>query len=259
MLNLSFIGALNGVIGDYLHQTKNPLSINMGLYHNETPIQTDLSKIQSNYPNSNRNVCLFLHGAASIETHWNKNATINYAESLYNKYNYLPLFVRYNSGLHISENGKQLNSLLKALCAVNSIDDIVIIGHSMGGLVFRSAVFYAHQYSSNWVKKVKHAFYLGSPHQGAPLEKFGAFTQSILEKIPNPYTKATHKLINIRSNGIKDLRHGYLRDEEWLAEKSDAFPTNRKTEVSSTFNFNQYVVAATVAKNIDSLLSLIHI
>jgi triacylglycerol lipase len=255
MLNVGFIGILNGVIGDYLQQTQNPLSIEMDFYFKEQPLKGDLSAVKSEFPEAKNNICIFIHGSAAAETNWIKKSKVNYSDSIYKEYQYLPLFLRYNSGLHISENGELLNVLLEQLVLDHPIDNIVIIGHSMGGLIFKSAAYYAQQNNYEWVHKTNHVFYLGSPHHGAPLEKLGAMAQSFFKQINTPYTKIAHQLVNIRSNGVKDLRHGYLTHEEWQADELDDFPINRKKPVPKTAGYAEYAIAATLSEDHESILA----
>ena len=77
--------------------------------------------------------------------------------------------VRYNTGLHVSENGRGLARLLDEMVEEwpCQLEELVLIGHSMGGLVARSAC----HYGASWTDRVRHVFCLGSPHLGADLEK----------------------------------------------------------------------------------------
>lgn len=226
-MSTAIIGALNGVIGDFLESSGNPLSIQMGYYRNNQVID-DLCNLPSYYPNwDGKTVFLFIHGAAASEQEWKYPGTdFNYPQRIAEDMGALPVMVRYNSGLHISENGKVLGQLLDRLPAELPFDKLVVVAHSMGGLIFRSACHYTPE--AKWLDKVHSVFYLGSPHLGATLEKFGAWTERILDRIPNIYTRLAARLIGIRSNGIKDLRHGYLQDEEWQADEFDAFPKNNR-------------------------------
>ncbi|MEZ5008228.1 MAG: hypothetical protein R2753_08785 [Chitinophagales bacterium] len=255
MINSTFLGVLNGVIGDYLEKKNNPLAVSMDLYYKKQPLKGDLSTLKNDHAKYNGNACLFLHGSADSEQGWLGTDNYNYGTNLYESLNILPLYLRYNSGLHISENGKLLAKLLNEYLAKNDIKNLSVIGHSMGGLIFRSACYYAEINHYNWLEKVDHVFYIGSPHHGAPLEKFGAWTHAFVKKINNPVTDAISKLIDIRSDGIKDLRHGYIIDEEWLEDQKDHFPKNRKINFPLTSNTDHYVIAATLRKNINSVIS----
>ena len=253
-MSAALIGALNGVIGDHLDRTGNPLAVTLNFYHQGSPITTSIEDYSNHYPNWKESVCIFLHGAAGSEKAWTNNKTgWNYGDELYSEFKAMPLHVRYNSGLHISENGEQLANLFQLHLHLDSIQNVIIIGHSMGGLIFRSACHHGRLHDQQWMHKVRQVYYIGSPHLGAPLEKFGAWTQSILEKVNSPYTQLVTKLINLRSNGIKDLRHGYLTKEEWEADESDAFPTNNKKVIHHLETASHFLIAGTMHDDIESV------
>jgi pimeloyl-ACP methyl ester carboxylesterase len=124
------------------------------------------------------------------------------------------LYLNYNSGRRISANGRSLANTLHDLITRNpGITSIDLIGHSMGGLVARSALFYGKQHVYEWVNMVDNLVCLGSPHHGAALERFGFSLQDKLGRFP--FGKIIGHVVNIRSNGILDLRHGSVRDDDW--------------------------------------------
>jgi pimeloyl-ACP methyl ester carboxylesterase len=98
------------------------------------------------------------------------------------------------------------------------IEQLTVLGHSMGGLVARSACHYASLVGHTWVKRLDHLLVLGTPHFGAPLERAGKRVDFVIGI--SPYTAPFARLGKIRSAGIKDLGHGYLRDEDWQAPRS---------------------------------------
>ena len=75
-----------------------------------------------------------------------------------------------------------------------------------------SALFYGKQNLYQWVHMVENLVCIGSPHHGAALERFGFILQ---DKLGVPFISLIGQLINIRSNGILDLRHGSVRDDDW--------------------------------------------
>jgi pimeloyl-ACP methyl ester carboxylesterase len=131
---------------------------------------------------------------------------------------FTPVFVRYNTGRHVSENGRLLAEMLETFAKQYPlpIEDLSLFGFSMGGLVLRSAGHYGEEAGHTWTKKVKRVFYLGTPHRGAPLAKFGQVLADALTSIDLPATRITGQILEGRSDGVKDLRHGGLVDEEWL-------------------------------------------
>jgi pimeloyl-ACP methyl ester carboxylesterase len=161
-----------------------------------------------------------LHGLTNLETIWNISQEAdpvedNFATRLHYRSGYTPFFLRYNSGLEIKANGLAFSQAMAELIEAypQPIDEIVLIGFSMGGLIVRHALHDASIEHKNWVKKVTQTFYIGSPHEGAPLEKFGTMTSSVLRRMPRDYISHWADWVDIRSRGIKDLRHGLLTDE----------------------------------------------
>ena len=132
-----------------------------------------------------------------------------------------PIYLHYNTGLHISTNGRDFALLMEALLHEwpHPIEQLTVLGHSMGGLVARSACHYASLARHAWAKRLDHLLVLGTPHFGAPLERAGKRVDFVIGI--SPYTAPFARLGKIRSAGIKDLGHGYLRDEDWQAPRSD--------------------------------------
>jgi pimeloyl-ACP methyl ester carboxylesterase len=258
-MKAALISALNGVLGDYLRDTDNPLAIELGFFRNGQPLDHLLDKGVEAFPDWDGTVCVFLHGAAASETVWeNDDHDHNYTSLVYDEVKALPALVRYNSGLHISENGRALTGLFEEQLGTPAVRRVIIVGHSMGGLLFRSACHYAWKKGHKWPDKVGQVFYLGSPHLGAPLEKFGAWAQALLSRIETPYTRTAAKLIDIRSNGIKDLRLGYLTDEEWQEDDKYDHPVNAKLPSKHVYhlgNARHYLVAGTIHADPDSVLA----
>ena len=154
--------------------------------------------------------CIFVHGSADTELGWQPApGELDYGRQLLLDFRVQPLYVRYNSGLAIHENGAELSRLMLQLTQKNkSLRNLTLIGHSMGGLVIHSAVFDAQARGSAWAKKVRQVFLLGTPHAGAPLAKLAEKTEQLLQFIPNPITLISASVIGIRSQGLKDLSKG---------------------------------------------------
>ena len=153
---------------------------------------------------------VFVHGSADTELGWqSRPGELDFGKQLLLDFGVEPLYVRYNSGLAIHENGAELSRLLLQLTQKNkSLRRLTLIGHSMGGLVIHSAVFDAQARGLPWAKKVKQVFLLGTPHAGAPLAKLAEKTEQLLQFIPNPITLIGASVIGIRSQGLKDLSKG---------------------------------------------------
>ncbi|WP_250655805.1 esterase/lipase family protein [Alkalimarinus coralli] len=210
---------LNGVVGDYLVEQKNPLAIDMGFYDQGAPLSLPNPDMEL----SNK-VVVLLHGLTNLETIWDidtpeldgevtAGANIaNYGIHLQRDFGYTPLFLRYNTGLPIEENGRQFAQLMEQLIPAypQPIDEIVLVGFSMGGLLMRYAQKFAIDTQSPWINKLTHCFYLGTPHEGSYFERFGHLASSVVRAIPKDYINHWANWIDLRSEGIQDLKHGLV-------------------------------------------------
>lgn len=252
-------GLLNGILGDHLYNTSNGLCREMHFYMNEMPLELTSENIKQLYPKATKKLCILVHGLINDETIWNfaNSVGMNYGSLLQKELKYTPFYVRYNTGIHISQNGKLLSQLIQNLLRVYpvEVEDIIIIAHSMGGLVSRSAAYYAPLQSADWIYKVNKMFFLGTPHLGAPLEKFGNAVTFILKKIPVSYSKLTGDIINLRSAGIKDLRYGYLTDEDWQDHHPDELLKNNKTIVPLLEHVTYFLITGTLTDDSDDLIN----
>ena len=217
------LAALNGVLGDHLEATHNPLAIAMALRHDGQPLRMEAEGLARAVPQAQRRVLLMVHGLCMNPLQWRRNGH-DHGAALAAEADFTPLHLHYNSGLHISTNGRLLAEQLNAL--VNTwpvpLEEIVILGHSMGGLVARSACHQAQARGDVWPQRLSKMVFLGSPHHGAPLERGGHWIDVILGA--SPYTAAFARLGKLRSAGITDLRHGSLLDADWAATKSSDTP-----------------------------------
>ncbi|QBB70600.1 alpha/beta fold hydrolase [Pseudolysobacter antarcticus] len=222
------ISALNGMFGDYLLRRGNGLAIGMAFYSGNQPLQLSSQAISHAYPQAGNRICVFVHGLACSENIWSwreakdhfdkKTAVdVSYGSLLQAELGYTPFYLRYNSGLPIAKNGTDLSTLLTALLANYpcAVDEIVLIGHSMGGLVLRAACQQTNAEPPPWLEKVSRVFYLGTPHSGADLERLVHATARTLHAVPNPITRLIGDILDTRSQGVKDLRRGApLADEK---------------------------------------------
>lgn len=231
------LSVLNGVFGDTLAAQKSQLAIPMQL----------IGKTSSS------RLCIFVHGLCASETSWNykDEANKNYGTLLEKDFGYTPIYVRYNSGLHISTNGKNLAKLIDQHFKKSSatVEEIIFVGHSMGGLVIRSACYYAEEAKLPWVKKIKKIFFLATPHHGNDYEKLGNIATTVLKLIPNLFTLGISRLGDRRSAGIKDLRFGSLLDQDWQGHNPDALLKDNRHPVPLLNDVDYYVIAGTLAKN----------
>lgn len=250
------IAALNGFAGERLERDHNPLATQMELRHRGRTVPLERAALAAAFPDASPRLALFVHGLACNETLWQLQAerhcgdsNTTYGSRLQTDLGYTPLYVRYNSGLHVSDNGRQLARLLDRVVTEWPVptDELILVGHSMGGLVVRSSCHYGQEAGLDWVRRVRHVFSLGSPHLGAPLEKVANVTAWLLglTDITRPFADA----LNSRSVGIKDLRFGSLRDEDWQGADLDALLVDRTGDVPLLETAAHYFVAATVTRD----------
>ncbi len=211
---------INGAVGDHLHAQQNGLGIDMALYVGNRPLPLTREAILKAHPRPTARLCVLLHGLGCNEGSWayrdpdRPEREMSYGAGLAADLGYTPLFVRYNTGLAIARNGLHLADMLAALLAAYPlpVDELVLIGHSMGGLVIRHACHLGSRRHDPWVGHVRQVFYLGSPHEGAPLALISDIAAQVLHAVPNPITRLIGDIFNVRSQGVKDLRAAPLLD-----------------------------------------------
>jgi pimeloyl-ACP methyl ester carboxylesterase len=170
------LAALNAYIGDALAAIGSELALTMTLRHRGADLPLDPDGLARALPDAGPRVAIFVHGLGETDVSWRLRADADrpgYGACLQRDLGHTPIELRYNTGLHISDNGRALAGLLEELCDAwpVAVREIVVVGHSMGGLVARSACHYGHGEGHRWTGAVRHVFCLGSPHLGAPLEK----------------------------------------------------------------------------------------
>ena len=209
-------------------------------------------------PEATRKLSVFIHGLSCTEWSWSIFAeqfhgdpNVNFGTLLRDDLGYTPVYVRYNTGRHVSENGEELAKLLTELVAnyPGPLDEIILIGHSMGGLVARSAAHYGSLAGAPWLGRLKHVFCIGSPHLGAPLEQGANVLASILAAFDTPGTQIPAKILNLRSSGIKDLRFGYVVHEDWHDHDADAFLADKRQDLAFVEGIGYYFIASTVFRD----------
>jgi pimeloyl-ACP methyl ester carboxylesterase len=230
--------AINGVMGDTIHQAGNGLDVGMVLRHRDEYLPQGSLDLSARFEAPPTKIALFVHGLATTEWSWcwgadkyHGAADANFGTLLKRDLGYEPIFARYNTGRHVSENGRLLAERLDELVRAwpGPLEEILLVGHSMGGLVLRSACHHAKLEKMAWVDRVQRVFCLGSPHQGAPLEKLGHLATAVLSGIDTAGTRIPGEILKRRSAGIKDLRHGYVVDDDWLGRDPDALAAGPKT------------------------------
>lgn len=233
--------AINGVVGDHLALTENPLAIEMQLRVNDGTLDFDTLP-------KKRPLLIYIHGSAMSDIQLMRNGH-HHGQKLAEDFGLTCITVRYNSGLHISENGEKLAAKLQELADHVPDVPIIILGFSMGGLVARSAVNLAEKQSLSWRNRLRGMIFLGTPHHGAPLERMGNVFQKLLES--TGYSAPIARLARLRSAGVTDLRFGSLLREHWSgAGRFDHVPDAR-TPVPLPTDVLCFAVAGTLSKSLD--------
>jgi pimeloyl-ACP methyl ester carboxylesterase len=205
-------GVTHGMFGTRLPAAKRS-SDEMTVRSARRPVGLDHRSLAAAFPGSTGRLVIFLHGLVETERCWFRGT--GFGARLADDLNTTAVYVRYNSGRHVSENGSDLVALLSRLVASwpVPVTDIVLIGHSMGGLVARSALYQAQEQDVPWLPRVTRLVCLGTPHSGAPLERRVAQVAGLLGK--SPVAAPLARLLAIRSDGIQDLAHGYVHRTQW--------------------------------------------
>jgi triacylglycerol lipase len=220
--------AINALVGDYLNDDRNSLALRMSFYARNRPLNLSRDGILRTHPQPTRKLAVFVHGLACHEGIWafhdpmqGPNAT-SYGARLRVDLGYTPFFVRYNTGLSIEENGARLSALLESLlaCYPSPVDRLLLVGHSMGGLVIGEAARAGGRTRAAWLGRADQVIYLGTPHEGAPLARLGDTATTVLKIVPNPITQLIGSIFDRRSKGLKDLRDGATGPRQHLGEES---------------------------------------
>ncbi len=243
------LAVLNGLIGDRLEREGSALHQPASARVHGARIGLDGPSLCDAFPQATPRLAVFIHGLTGDEFCWSWGAEDAYGERLACDLGYTPVYLRYNSGLHISENGRTVAALLEELAEAWPLDvqQIALVGHSMGGLVARSAAHQAHEQGQSWIRHVRHVVSLGTPHMGAPLEQGAHRAALALHKLPE--TRMLGSFLKKRSAGIRDLRHGSLVDQDWHDRDPEALQAVACQEVPLLPWATHFFVSATVTRD----------
>lgn len=268
------IGAINGIWGDFLVDTGNALAQPMTLrpITGGDAISPTDDGLAAAYPEPTGRLAIFLHGLCETELAWNglelrpsvrraakaraaahaeraiplgdAAAPLPFGDRLRDDLDITPLYVRFNSGARISDNGRALSELIAEVVEAwpVPVDELILVGHSLGGLVARSACHIGVDHHAGWTDLVRHVFCLGSPHLGADLEKGVHLLDWALGQFPE--TRGLGALLRRRSVGVKDLRFGAIAEADWRGHDPDELLRDRCQEVPFLPDAHYYFVSA---------------
>jgi pimeloyl-ACP methyl ester carboxylesterase len=250
------VGVLNGAHGDLLERDYPALALGMTVRSDGHDVALEPAALRGAFPDAASRIAVFLHGLVETEDAWRFRSAEHYGDPsttygsmLRRDLGYTPVWIRYNSGRHISDNGRDLDLLLTSLVLSWPVplSEIVLIGHSMGGLVARSALAQAGDGAAEglrqWPGLVNATVTLGTPHLGAPLEVSVNKLGHALHRLPE--TRGLGNVLARRSVGIKDLRFGNLLETDWVDARPDARVSNRG-HVALHEGARHFVVLATL-------------
>jgi pimeloyl-ACP methyl ester carboxylesterase len=284
---------LSGVVGDYLVKENNPLAIDMAFYHQDKALLMDAPLSQQmqcilSKPLSNK-IIILVHGLTNLETVWDFKSEVtdpgqgdaslydyapndtfnngvqavsrdNYGVRIHEAYGFTPFYLRYNTGLSINQNGQKFHELLNQLQTVYpiEIEEFVLMGFSMGGLLLRSAQKIAQDVNAQWINRLSSCYYIATPHEGSPLEKFGHLTSSIIRLAPKEYISHWADWIDMRSQGIQDLKHGHFHldnlDGGSNIDEEDSLGQGMRCG-SFYVDAHHHFISGALSKNNDSLIN----
>jgi pimeloyl-ACP methyl ester carboxylesterase len=232
------VSAVCGLHGDRLAARGSALASGMRIRRAGADVPATAEALAAVFPDATPRAAVFVHGLGETELAWRLRARgsadadrRSYGERLQAELGVTPVEVRFNSGLRISENGRALARLLDAMAAAwpTDLQEIALVGHSMGGLVARSACHYGALDGLRWTAAVRHVICLGTPHLGADLEKGVNVLGWALGRLPE--SRALARVLAARSVGIKDLRYGACVEDDWRDADPDELLRDRCREV----------------------------
>jgi pimeloyl-ACP methyl ester carboxylesterase len=204
---------LSGFFGDWLAQRGSPLAVKTALLHEGRRL--DLAK--PDIPRPRGTVVLLVHGLMGQETIWEfpGQPGVHYGSELAQVMDANALCLRYNSGRPVHYTGAVLANLLNTLKQSWPVplEKLILIGHSMGGLVIRSACHQGEIAGHAWTRCVDSCVYLGVPHDGSWLARTAHETADMMQAMPTAYLKVVGKFIDTRSEGIRNLTRGDILEE----------------------------------------------
>jgi pimeloyl-ACP methyl ester carboxylesterase len=237
------LAVLNGILGEHLVATANPLAITMRLRREGLPLQIHRDALSAAIPKVGSKLLILVHGLCCNDLQWFRQGHDRW-QVLSRDLGYTTAYLHYNSGRHVSHNGRDFAALLESLVQQwpVTIKELVIVGHSMGGLVARSAYHYGRSANHRWAHYLRKLIFVGTPHHGTPLERWGNLINVGLDL--SPYTTAFARLGKIRSAGITDLRYGNLLDEDWNGSDRFAHRRDSRLPLPLPSEVNCYALAA---------------
>lgn len=242
------VAAVNGVVGDHLEDSANPLAIPMSLRREGRALELRREALAVEFPQASDRLVVLVHGLCMSDLQWSRHGH-DHGAALARDFGCSAVYLHYNSGRHVSTNGGEFSWLLETLVREWPVPvrELTLLGHSMGGLLARSACQQASHAGHDWPAKLKRMIFLGTPHHGAPLERHGNRLQNFVAGL-SPYVAPLARLGMLRSAGVTDLRHGNLLDQDWYHCDRFAHADDCRAIVPLPAQVRSYALAATLGK-----------
>jgi pimeloyl-ACP methyl ester carboxylesterase len=243
------VAALNGVLGDTLDASGDALAIPMALRRNGQPLRLAPGALLDALPGATGKLLVLVHGSSMNDLQWSRLGH-DHGAALARDLGYTPVYLHYNSGLHISRSGRAFSELLEQLVAAWPVplEELTLLGHSMGGLVARSACLAAEAEGRRWRHTLRRLVCLGTPHHGSPLERTGSWVDVLLGV--SAYSAPFARLGKLRGAGVTDLRFGNVLDEHWEGRERFGWGGDARRELALPKGVACYAVAATSAREL---------
>ena len=252
------LGAISGFLGDRMAEQQPAIAPQMRMRLHSGALRhlpANLAADAAQSGDVTRRLAVFIHGLCETDLCWSFAAekqwgdrTCTYGSKLRDDDGWTPIYLNFNTGLRVSANARELAESLEELVGRWPVEvtDIALIGHSLGGLVARSAAHQADELRHEWRGRLRHVVGLGAPHLGAPLERFANWGTHRLGRLPETRPIATW--LNRRSVGIKDMRYGALLEEDWLGHDPDELLQDRCTKATLLPGVLYSVASATLSR-----------
>jgi pimeloyl-ACP methyl ester carboxylesterase len=230
----------------------NPLAIKMRLRKNGQALELDRQALAAAIPQPSARLLILVHGLCRSDQQWNRQSH-DHGAALTRDLGFTTVYLHYNSGRHVSTNGREFGALMETLVQQWPVplEQLVLVGHSMGGLLIRSACHYAKAADHSWLRHLRKIVFLGTPHHGAPLERGGNWVNGVLGR--SPYVAPFARLGRIRSAGITDLRYGNLVDEDWAGRDRFDHVDDLRRPVPLPQGVRCYAIATTTGKRMGDM------
>lgn len=252
------VAVVNSMIGPELAEHGDPHAISMSLRRDAADVPCEPGALSTAYPDARSGLVLLVHGLGENDDSWGVRAECDgasYDLRIEADTGATPVLVRYNSGLHVSDNGAELDLLVEDLIESWPVPvaRVHLIGHSMGGLVVRAATNQAVARGAAWPGLVANVVCLGTPHLGASLEKAVHLGARALRVVPETVPLA--RILDVRSPGIVDLRHGYISRDEWYGQDLTSRWGLDRVAAAPLAHADYHFVAATLGRSRGHLAS----